>query len=360
MALSGRLPAAMKTNSSTIVIGLDLGDRRHAICVLSAEGKILSERSMPNTRAALERLSESYPGALMVLEVGMHSPWTSRFLEARGHRVLVANPRKTRAIWKNDRKDDRKDARMLAKLARADESLLHPIQHSTEEHQKDLLQIKLRDNLVRQRVDVISSVRFTLKSLGVQTRSPNTNCFAKYARKRLGEEHPDLLALVEPSLRVIDAFTEQIRALDKAIEAMAADQYPETEFLTQITGVGTITSLTFVLTIGDPTRFRRVRDVAAYLGMVPRRDQSGDSDPALRITKAGDKYLRCLLVSAAQYILGPFGPDCRLRRSGLKLAERGGPQAKKKAVIAVARKLAVLMLVLWRGEQIYKPMKRAA
>jgi transposase len=350
----------MKTQPSTTTIGLDLGDRRHAVCVLGGDGKILRERTIANSRKMLERLSESYPGAVMVMEVGMHSPWTSRFLEARGHRVLVANPRKTRAIWKNDRKDDRKDARMLARLARAAESLLHPVVHGSEQHQNDLLQIKLRDNLVRQRVDVISAVRFTLKSLGIRLRSPNTNCFAKHARKRLGEEHPEVVALVEPSLKIIDAFTEQIRALDKAIEAMACDEYPETEFLTQITGIGTITSLTFILTIGDPTRFRRPRDVAAYLGLVPRRDQSGDSDPQLRITKAGDAYLRRLLVSAAQYILGPFGPDCVLRRKGLKLAERGGPQAKKKAVVAVARKLAVLMLVLWRDEQIYRPKMRAA
>lgn len=350
----------MKTKSSTIVVGLDLGDRRHAVCILGEDGKILREYTIANSRNALDKLSVAYPGALMVMEVGMHSPWTSRFLEARGHRVLVANPRKTRAIWKNDRKDDRKDARMLARLARADESLLHPVTHGTEEHQKDLLQIKLRDNLVRQRVDVISSVRFTLKSLGIATRSPNTTCFAKYARKVLGDQQPEVLALVEPSLKIIDAFTEQIGALDKSIEAMACDEYPETEFLTQITGIGTITSLTFVLTIGDPTRFRRPRDVDAYLGLVPRRDQSGDSDPQLRITKAGDKYLRCLLVSAAQYIMGPFGPDCRLRRTGLKLAERGGPQAKKKAVVAVARKLAVLMLVLWRDELVYRPKKRAA
>lgn len=350
----------MKTNSSTAFIGIDLGDKKHAVCVLGADGRIIKERFIINSRCSLERLSGEYPGAVMVMEVGSHSPWTSRFLEALGHRVLVANPRKTRAIWKNERKDDRKDARMLARLARADESLLHPIRHGTEEHQKDLLQIKLRDNLVRQRVDVISAVRFTLKSLGIATRSPNTNCFVKYARKVLGEGHPEVLALVNPSLAVVESMTEQIRALDKAIEALACDEYPESEFLTQVTGVGTITSLTFVLTIGDPTRFRRSRDVAAYLGLVPRRDQSGDSDPQLRITKAGDAYLRRLLVSAAQYILGPFGPDCRLKRKGLALAERGGPQAKKKAVVAVARKLAVMLLVLWRDEKIYRPKMRTA
>ena len=320
---------------------------------------ILKEHRITNTRRSLEKLSEAHPGALMVMEVGMHSPWISRLFEKLGHRVVVANPRKTRAIWSNDRKDDKKDARMLAKLARSDESLLHPVRHGTEESQQDLLQIKLRDNLVRQRVDVISAVRFTLKGLGIATRSPNTNCFAKHAREVLGGDYSHVLALVEPSLRVIDAMTEQIRALDKAIEAMAHDKYPESEYLTQIAGVGTITSLTFILTIGDPARFKRARDVAAYLGLVPRRDQSGQSDPQLRITKAGDAYLRRLLVSAAQYILGPFGPDCHLRRKGLKLAERGGPRAKKKAVVAVARKLAVLMLFLWRDEQIYRPKYRA-
>lgn len=154
--------------------------------------------------------------------------------------------------------------------------------------------------------------------------------------------------------------TEQIRRLEKAIEELACGKYPEAEFLTQIAGVGTLTSLTFILTIADPTRFRRGRDVAAYLGLVPKRDQSGGTDKQLRISKAGDAYLRRLLVSAAQYALGPFGPDCQLKRKGLELAARGGARAKKKAVVAVARKLAVLMLALWRDEQIYQPQRRAA
>jgi transposase len=350
----------MKTNSSKTTIGLDLGDRKHALCVLSARGKVLKEGSLPNTREDLEDLSRRYGGALIVMEVGMQSPWISRFFKELGHRVLVANPRKVRAIYQNDRKSDRRDAEMLARLARSDEKLLSPIEHGTERAQRDLLQIKLRDNLVRQRVDVISSVRFTLKSMGVRLASPNTTCFARHARRALEKEQPELLAMIEPSLQVIDAMTAQIRSLDRAIERLADEEYPETEFLQQIAGVGTITAMTFVLTIGDPCRFERSRDVAAYLGLVPKRDQSGDTDKQLRISKAGDAYLRRLLVSAAQYILGPFGPDCRLRRKGLKLAERGGPRARKKAVVAVARKLTVLMLALWREEALYKPLKRGA
>lgn len=353
----------MKTksnSSSTVTIGLDLGDRRHAVCVLDAKGGIHKQESITNTRESLTALSRRHPGALIAMEVGSHSPWISRLFKSLGHRVLVANPRKVRAIYQNERKSDRKDAEILARLARSDEKLLHPVEHVAEEFQRDLLQIKLRDNLVRQRVDIISSVRFTLKSLGVMLPSPNSESFARHARNKLRTEHSGLLALVEASLRVLDAMTEQIRSLEKSIDQMAAEKYPESEFLTQITGVGTLTSLTFILTIGDPARFKRKRDVAAFLGLVPRRDQSGETDKQLRISKAGNTYLRKLLVGCAQYILGPFGPDTALKRKGLQLAERGGPRAKRKAVVAVARNLAVLLLTLWHDEAIYESNRGAA
>lgn len=340
----------MKTKSSNNTIGIDLGDRKHAICVLDANAEIITEQSISNTRESLAKLSAKYPAALIVMEVGMNSPWISRFFEKQGHRVLVANPRKLRAIYQNDRKCDRQDAQMLARLARSDEKLIHPIKHGSEESQRDLLQIKLRDNLVRQRVDVISAVRFTLKSMGIRLRSPKTTCFARHARITLLDDFPETLELVEPSLMVIDAMSEQIRELERSIEKLAAEKYPQCRYLQGIVGIGALTSLTFVLTIGDPKRFARTRDVGAYLGLVPKRDQSGESDKQLRISKAGNAYLRRLLVSAAQYVLGPFGPDCELKRQGLKLAERGGKRAKKKAVVAVARKLAVLMLALLRDE----------
>lgn len=347
-------------NATAATIGIDLGDRKHSICSLDREGNILRESSIPNTPEALDGLSHSNPAAVMVMEVGMNSPWISRHLKGLGHRVLVANPRKVRAIYASVRKCDRKDAEMLARIARCDEKLLYPIEHSGEQAQRDLLRIKLRDNLVRQRVDVISAVRFTLKGLGIRLRSPKTTCFARHARRELAAAHPHMLELVEPSLVVLDALTAQIRELEKAIEKLAAESYPQTQLLQAITGIGTITSLTFVLTIGDPKRFGRTRDVAAYLGLVPKRDQSGDTDKQLRISKAGDKYLRRLLVSAAQYILGPFGQDCDLRRMGMRLAERGGQRAKKKAVVAVARKLSVVMLSLLRNGTAYEPERRLA
>lgn len=350
----------MKDKSSTYTIGIDLGDKKHAVCVLDAKGEILKQESIANSRASLTALHRRYPKAVMVMEVGMHSPWTSRFFKDLGHRVLVANPRKVSAIHQNIRKSDRNDAELLARLARSDEKLLCPVEHVSEEMQRDLLQIKLRDNLVRQRVDIISSVRFTLKSLGIALSTKNSESFATHARKSLGKEHSDMLALIEPSLCVLDAMTEQIRKLQKSIETMAAQKYPESEFLTQIAGVGLLTSLTFILTIGDPTRFQRKRDVAAFLGLVPKRDQSGETDKQLRISKAGNTYLRKLLVGCAQYILGPFGPDTALKRKGLNIAERGGPRAKRKAVVAVARNLAVLLLTLWHDEALYEADRGAA
>lgn len=330
------------------------------VCVLDGLGEIYEERKVRNNREAISEFLEAYPDSVVAIEAGMHSPWISRLIEEMGCRAIVANPRKLRAIFQNDRKSDELDARMLAKLARADESLLYPIEHGSERAQRDLIRVKLRDNLVRQRVDVISSVRFSLKSLGIRLPSPNTTCFAKRARKILEQDESEMLAAIEPSLEVIDLMTKKIRQLDREIERLCELCYPETERLREIRGIGPITALTFVLIIGDPDRFERARDVGAYLGLVPKRDQSGETDKRLGISKAGNAYLRRLLVGSANYLLGPFGEDCDLRTQGLKLVERGGRGAKKKAVVAVARKLAVVMLAVWQSGADYEPIRKAA
>lgn len=335
-----------------------MGDLKHAICAIDSDGEIIDERKMSNNREALRRLSKKHPGARIVIEVGSHSPWTSRFLQDLGHEVIVANPRKLRAIYENDRKSDELDAQMLARIGRLDPKLLHPIAHQGEEAQRDLLAVKLRDSLVRQRVDAISAVRFTLKSLGHRLPSPNTNCFAKRARVELENmKQPELLETIEPSLQVIDLLTAKIKEFDKKIAALCDEKYPETLTLRQIGGVGPITALTYRLVIGDPERFENSRSVGAYFGMVPKRDQSGGLDKQLRISKAGNTYMRTLLVGAAQYILGPFGGDCDLRRRGLKLAESGACGAKKKAVVATARKLSVVMHRLWVEGSDYIPVR---
>ena len=339
------------------IIGVDLGDKKHAVCVTDKNGNILEEFSVSNTAKCLEQLAADYPKARVAMEVGTHSPWISRLFRSLDCEVTVANARKLRAIYDNDRKCDKLDARMLAKLLRVDPELLHPVRHGSEEAQRDLLSVKLRDTLVRNRVTAVNSVRASLKSLGIRLPSPSTAAFPAQARKHLAE-HPGLLARIEPLLKAIDEETAQIKHYDKAI-AEAAKNHAGAGRLQQIPGVGPLTSLTFVLAVEEPSRFEDSRDLAAWLGLVPRRDQSGQSDKQLPITKAGNRYLRTLLVQCAQYILGQWGPDCDLRRHGLKLAARGGKAAKKKAVIAIARKLAVLMLVMWQRQSDYDPLKNA-
>lgn len=345
-------------DTKDLTIGLDLGDRRHAVCILDGRGAILAEEVITNTRAVLERFATRCAGATVVMETGTHSPWVSRLLEARGCRVVVANARKLRAISQSTTKNDAEDARMLARLGRADPQLLSPVKHRSEQGQRALLRIKVREALVRSRVNQMNSVRFLLKSLGLAVPSgAKALTFTRRLRPKLDDA---TRSLVEPLLTMIDALNGKIAEMDQELESFGRECYPVTERLRQIPGVGPLTALAFVLTIEDPTRFPQTRDIGAYLGLVPRRDQSGNTDKQLPITKAGNTQLRCLLVNCAHYILGPFGPPSALRAAGERIAARGGKSAKKRAVIAVARKLAVTLLALWKSGADYEALRQAA
>lgn len=346
----------MKTKNLTI--GIDLGDRRHQACVLNEAGEILAEEVITNTRECLAAFAQRHPGATIVMETGTHSPWVSRLLEARGHRVYVANARKLRAIASSPTKSDQEDARMLARLGRADPALLSPVRHRSEQGQRALVRLKVREALVRSRVNQMNSVRFLLKSLGLLV--PGASKATTFTRKLRPLLDAATCTLVEPLLAMIDALNARIAALDDELDAFGREQYPATERLRQVPGVGPLTALAFVLTIEDPQRFPQTREVGAYLGLVPRRDQSGNTDKQLPITKAGQRQLRCLLVNCAHYILGPFGPPSRLREAGERIAARGGKSAKKRAVIAVARKLAVTLLALWKSGAEYQALLQAA
>ena len=167
---------------------------------------------------------------------------------------------------------------------------------------------------------------------------------------------PELQAALQPLLAGLASLSEQIGAYNQRIEKLAQESYPQVALLKQVKGVGTLIALTFLLTLEDAQRFRKSRDVGCYLGLQPGRRNSGQSEPQMHISKEGDPYLRTLLVQGAQHILGPFGVDCDLRRWGLKLAERGGKSGKKRAIIATARKLAVLLHHLWVSGEVYRPL----
>jgi transposase len=256
-----------------ITIGLDLGDRRHTFCVLDETGKVAREGTLGNTREELATMARSYPGATAVMEAGMHSPWVSCFLQELGLRVIVANPRKTRAIYQNERKSDRRDAMMLARLARMDATLLHPVKHGGQEAQQDMLQLKLRDSLVRTRVALINAMRFSLKSLGYSVSNPSSESFHKFVLKEVPESIGEMIA---HNVAAIAELTQRIRALDASISRLAAKRYPETIYLQQVSGVGPITSLYFVLKVGSPERFGRARDIGAFLGLCPKGPKRRD------------------------------------------------------------------------------------
>jgi len=338
--------------NSTIFIGLDLGDKFSYIAILDQDAEVIEETRLPTRKSAFKRKFSSFPPCRIAMEVGAQSRWVSHLLRELGHEVVVANARKLRAIYDNPRKGDRADAEILARLARLDPNLLSPIHHRSPQAQADLAVIRSRDALVRSRTLLINHVRGIVKSFGDRLPSCSANYFATKVAPSIPE--PLQPALI-PILDAIASLSQQIRGYDRQIEALCDNKYPETKLLCNVSGVGTLTALAYTLTLEDPQRFPKSRDVGPAVGLVPKRDQSGDRDPQLRITKTGNTFLRRLLVSSAQYILGPFGPDCELRRWGLQLAERGGKNAKKRAVVAVARKLAVLLHHLWKNGEVYEP-----
>jgi Transposase and inactivated derivatives len=334
-------------------VGLDLGDRFSQIAVLDVEGELVEESRVATTESALRQRFSGCGRMRIALETGTHSPWVSRVLADCGHEVVVANSRKLRLIYENRRKSDKVDALYLARLARLDPKLLAPVEHRGAAAQNDLALLRSRDALVATRTLLINHARGLVKSFG--KRLPK--CSSRAFQKRVAESIPQPLGPgLQTIVETIASVTEAIKQLERRVEAVAEQSYPETKLLRQVGGVGPITSLAYVLTIEDPKRFSKSRSVGPFLGLVPGRMSSGDSEPQMRITKEGDPFLRRLLVNAAHYILGPFGPDCDLRRFGLKMAARGGKNAKKRALVAVARKLAVLLHRLWRWAEIYEPL----
>ncbi len=341
-------------------VGLDVSDEYTYAAVVNSKGELLTEDRFRTREPELRRWLMAGPAALVAMETGTHSRWMAKVARECGHQVLVANAREVRLIYAGTNKTDRMDAVKLARLARVDPELLKPIQHRGDQEHADLAVVAARELLVRMRADVINMVRGAIKSAGKRVGKCGSDCFTKQAAEVLPEELRNALA---PMLEHLDGLSDRIEEYDERIEHLALTKYPQTALLTQISGVGILTAMTFVLTIGDPWRFERSRDVGCYVGLRPKRDQSGERDPRLGITKAGDSRLRRTLVNCAHYILGPFGPDTDLRRWGLRLAatgQQGGKgKGKKRAIAAVARKLAVLLhRLLTTGEE-YEPLRNA-
>ena len=341
-----------QSSTPLFTVGMDLGDRWSMLCVLDQEGSVAHRGRVATRSAAIQKLFAQWPGARVAMETGTHSPWISRLLAEHGFDVFVANARRIALISRNDRKTDEMDAELLARLGRSDPGLLFAVRHRSEAAARDLAVIRGRSGLVTARAKLVNAVRGIAKSFGVRLHRCSTRAFAR-------ETIPDQLKdALNPMMDAIASLSEQIKLYDQQIKALCK-KYPQTQLLQQVQGVGSLTALTFFLTLEDVSRFPKSRQVGAYLGLTPGKKQSGDRDPKQRITKAGDPVLRSLLVQCAHYILGPFGKDSDLRRFGLRLAPPGQTGQKKKAVVAVARKLAVLLVSLWRTGEVYEPLRNS-
>jgi transposase len=344
----------LRPNLDRLTVGVDLGDQWSHYCILGLEGETLAEGQLRTTPQDFAEFFEALNGARVVVEVGTHSAWVQEVIRGYGHEVLVANPRLMEGSKRRKRKNDRIDANKLARLGRVDPQSLHPMQHRSPEVRQDLVLLRARDALVAARTELINATRGLVKSMGTRLPKCSSPSFAQKVEEAVPAQIREALL---PLVRMTAALSDGIQGYDEKIEKLASEKYGHTALLRQVKGVGPITSLAYVLTLENPERFVKSRDVGPYLGLVPRQEDSGESQPQLGISKAGDTMVRRLLVGSAHYILGPFGPDTDLRRYGLRLCERGGKNAKKRAAVAVARKLAVLLHRLWVTGEVYEPLR---
>lgn len=344
------------TTKPSNTVGLDVGDRYSYYSVLNANAELTEEGRIRTTEEALRRHFADCQRLRIALETGTHSPWISRLLQDLGHEVIVANARKLESITASRTKNDRNDAEELARLAHSDPKLLSPVQHRSPERQTDLNLIRARSVLVRARTMIINAARGLVKSSGGRLPSCGSQSFEQKVKASLPA---GLVELVMPLLTQASALSEQIKHMDQRIEQLG-QRYAEIGILRTAPGVGPLVAATYVLTLDRHQRLGQSRSAGALLGLRPGRSQSGDYDPQCRITKTGNSYLRSLLVQSAHYILGRFGPDSALRRWGLKLAASGGKRGKKRSVVAVARKLSVILHCMWRSGQCFHAFPQSA
>jgi transposase len=338
-------------------IGIDLGDKNCEVCVLDQQGDLVDRFRVRMNVAELQKYLMTIGRSRVAVEVGGQSRWVAEAIEQCGHEVFVSNTRKVAYIYESDEKNDPGDAYKLAELVYFKPRLLHPIRHRSREAQADLTWIRAREVAVETRTKIINAVRGMCKAFGDRLPKCSTEAFTA----RRAEQIPEAIrGAVAPLLETIDHLNEQIDYYDRMEEQIARQRHGKYWLLSQVDGVGIHTALTFMLTIGDAARFEKSRMVGCFLGLRPKQKDSGESKPQLGITKAGDEFLRKTLVNCAHYILGPHGEDSDLRRYGQRICERGGKNAKKRAVVAVARKLGVLLHRLWVSGEAYEPLRNTS
>jgi transposase len=345
------------TEEGRVVVGLDLGDKESRWkAVVVGTGEVRSG-TVPMSPESVTAWMKGAPHSCVVMEAGTHAAWVAQLLRELDHEVAVV-PSDALVRGRRRNKNDERDCDGLVDLGLdMNHKRVHTIWVRPEEYQRDLALMGARDNLVRARTAVANGIRGLVKPLGERVKKHSVESLPNFARKELSAK---TLVLVAPMLEALEGLNTQIAACDELVEAYLARR-PESVRLRGPKGVGPVIAGTYLAVIGDPKRFKSSRNVPAYLGLAPWQHQSGERDPQMGISKAGSELLRRQLVQGAQYMLGPFGEDSDLRRWGLKLAGDGTNKARKKrAVVAVARKLAILLHHLWVSRQEYKRFNRGA
>lgn len=342
--------------STPYAAGMDISDRDMKVCVFGPGGSLHEEIRVSVERSLLERYLKRLVvlDPVVALETGTHSNWIHDLLLELGFtKVIVADARMLKMISASNKKTDELDARILARFAQSCPELLHPVKPRGEQARQDRRLLSARQVSVESRTKLVSFVRGIVKSTGARLPQCQPENFSALA-KELPES---LVEILTPVMDVIAKLNESIQVHDELIVKRCADT-PVTDRLRQVSGVGPVTSLAFAATIEDPMRFTKNRSVGSFIGLRPKVDKSGMIDKQLRITKAGDKYLRQLLVTSAHTIMRKNSPMTDLKRWGLSIAASGGKKGKRRAAVAVARKLGVLLLALWKSGADYQPLRQ--
>ena len=331
-------------------IGMDVSDRTTKVCVMAKQGinpKIVMETTIPTSKDGLAKfLATQDKSSPVVFETGMHCRWMNEVAEGIGFKVYIANPCRLRMITESKAKNDVNDARMLARIALSDPGLLHPVRLRGKEHQKMLNLHEMRNLLVKHRTGIIVQLRAVAKSMGFRIERSSTAHFHAIDTRAWPKEFRDI---AWPMLKNLEQLAVTIKTYEKQIRELA--QTPtfkaQVERLMEIRYVGLYVATGFVaVTGGDMDKFEKSRDVGPWLGLVPKQDQSGDIDRQCHITKTGSPFMRRLLVESAQMIVRDSATDTDLKVKGMRFCRRGAKIAKRKAIAAVARSLAVLMVAM--------------
>ncbi|MEX1309196.1 MAG: IS110 family transposase [Candidatus Sulfomarinibacteraceae bacterium] len=328
--------------------GIDLHQNETEICVIDDDGTVIERARIKTSRTSFKRRFDGQTPMKVVLEAGGSSPWVSRLIASMGHDVVVCAPRRVRLIAESTMKTDEIDAEVLARLVRVDQGFLGRVTHRSESAQLQRGLMTARTALVNARSKWVHSTRGLLRSFGFRVPGGSTGLF--HARCAKVEMPDDLRAVVQPLLNQIERVSEEIQALEERLEATASTN-PVVHHLQSVPGVGTIVSMYYVASIDDPDRFPRSRDVAAFFGLRPSFRGSADVCHYGKITKEGDPEMRRLLIQAAHGMINSRKP-CALQQWALNLAARRG---KKKALVALARKIAVLLHHLWATGEVFQP-----